>query len=178
MEQYLLPKELDFVNLRYSLEHYQPERLFIRDCGGYRTDGEYHSEGLVKVCEDLAGKTLDFRKNRRGLTFLIDESEVFHFLLADYAGGHPWGFTLAYERIAPTEDGVGRMILPSTGIDPDDKNLPEPRTSTLRHILDKHLLEISFPGRIPLHFHSWHQKPHWKLWTIAPVKKRTKRKKK
>lgn len=173
MEQYFIPKELDFVNLRYCLDHYPAERLFIRDCGGYRADGKYHLEGLVKVHEDLAGKTLDFRKNRKGLTFLIDGEAVFNFPLADYERDSK-GFTLAYERIGPTADGIGRLIMLSTGIDPDDPNLPEPKTSTLRHIFDRHLLEISFPGRIPLHFHSWYENPHWKYWVVvdAPEKKK------
>jgi hypothetical protein len=54
----------------------------------------------------------------------------------------------------------------STGIDPYDSNLPEPRKSTLRTVLDDHLMEIDFDGRIPLKFHSWWHKPHWKYWTI------------
>tara|TARA_Y100000310_G_C20569554_1_gene757285 strand:+ start:412 stop:549 length:138 start_codon:yes stop_codon:yes gene_type:complete len=43
----------------------------------------------------------------------------------------------------------------SHGIDPYDQNLPEPRKSTLRIVLDNHLMEIDFEGRIDLKFHSW-----------------------
>ena len=166
MEQYSLPKKLDFKNLRFCLENYPAERLFIRDCGGYDENGKYRSQGLTKVDENLEGRTLDFRKNKSGLYFLIDSEEVFHFSLEGYDSKDTKGFTLAYERIEQTEDGIGRMVMLSTGIDPYDSNLPEPRRSFLRHVLDDHLVEIFFKGRINLKFHSWYIKPHWKYWVI------------
>ncbi len=158
-----MPKKLDFKNLRLCLENYKPVFLFIRDCGGIREDGKYHVQGRAKVSEDLTDKSLDFRKDVSGLHIIIDSDEVFHFPLKGYSKG----FSLAYERIEPTEDGVGRMVMLSTGIDPYDPGLPEPRKSTLRSILDEHLLEIRFEGRIDLRFHSWWIKPDWKYWTIV-----------
>ena len=161
MEQYLMPKELDFENLRWCLDHYTAEDLFIRLRGS--------AGGTVKVDENLENRTLDFRKKKSGLYFLIDSTEVFHFPLKGYdcKESTDKGFSLAYERIEPTENGIGRMVMLSTGIDPYDATLHEPRTSTLRQVLDDHLLEITFTGRIPLRFHSWWIKPHWKYWTIA-----------
>ena len=167
MEQYQLPKKLDFKHLRLCLDNYQAERLFIRDCGGYDEKGRYRMQGLTKVSEILEGKTLDFRKNKSGLYFLIDSDEVFHFPLKDYKSEFTKGFSLAYERIEPTEDGIGRMVCLSTGIDPYDPNLPEPRRSFLRNVLDDHLMEIFFNGRVDLKFHSWWEELHWKYWQIA-----------
>jgi len=159
MEQYFLPKELDFEHLRFCLDNYEPEFLFIRLKGS--------SGGTVKVNETLEDRTLDFRRDTSGLSFLIDAGKVFHFPLNDYDSKQAYGFTLAYERIQPTEDGIGRMVMLSTGIDPYNPDLPEPRRSFLRHILDNHLVEIFFKGRIHLQFHSWFEEPHWKYWTIV-----------
>ncbi len=161
-----MPKKLDFKSLRLCLDNYKPIFLFIRDCGGVREDGEYHVQGREKVSEDLTDKTFDFRKDSSGLHMIIDSEEVFHFPLEDYVKG----FSLAYERVEPTEDGVGRMIMLSTGVDPYDPELPEPRKSTLRNILDKHLMEISFEGRVNIKFHSWWKKPDWKYWTVDKPK--------
>ncbi len=154
MEQYWMPKKLDFKNLRLCLDNYPVDFLYIRLVGSMG--------GTVKVNENLQGRTLDFRKGRSGLHMLIDSSEVFHFPLKDYQKG----FSLAYERIEPTKDGVGRMVMLSHGIDPYDPSLPEPGRSFLRTVLDDHLMEIFFEGRINLKFHSWWDKPHWKYWTI------------
>lgn len=159
MEQYWLPKKLDFDHFRLCLDNYQTDRLFIRLAGS--------SGGTVKINENLDGKTLDFRKNKSGLYLLIDSDEVFHFPLLDYNSKYTKGFSLAYERIEPTEDGIGRMVMLGTGIDPYDPKLPEPRLSFLRHVLDDHLLEIFFKGRVHLKFHSWWEKPHWKYWTVT-----------
>jgi hypothetical protein len=87
---------------------------------------------------------------------------VFRFPLKDYQKG----FSLAYERIEPTAGGIGRMVMLSHGVDPHDPSLPEPQGSFLRIVLDKHLMEIFFKGRVNLKFHSWWNKPHWKYWAI------------
>lgn len=157
-----MPKELDFENLRFCLDNYEPVSLFIRDCGGLREDGKYSCQGRAKVSESLEDKQLDFKKDDSGLYMLVDSEEVFHFPLNKYYKG----FSVAYERIWPTEDGIGRMVMLSHGINPEDSNLPEPRTSTLRNVLDYHLMEIAFEGRINLKFHSWWQEPHFKYWTV------------
>ena len=119
-----MPKELDFENLRLCLDNYQSDFLYIRLVGSMG--------GTVKVNEGLEDKTLDFRRDSSGLYLLIDSDEVFHFPLKDYQKG----FSLAYERIEPTEDGIGRMVMLNQGIDPYDENLPEPRRSFLRSVLD------------------------------------------
>lgn len=154
MEHYWMPKELDFENLRLCLDNYTANFLYIRLVGS--------TGGTVKVNENLGGKTLDFRKEKSGLYMLVDSNDVFHFPLKDYQEG----FSLAYERIKPTADGVGRMVMLSHGVDPYDPSLPEPKRSFLRTVLDGHLMEIFFRGRVNLKFHSWWDKPHWKYWTI------------
>ena len=158
-----MPKELDFENLRFCLDNYQSDFLYIRDCGGIRENGEYSWQGLTKVNENLNGRILDFRLEN-GLDMLIDDKRIFHFDLEDYYKG----FSLAYERFF--EDG--RMYIPG-GIpnNPDDENLPKPRRSYLRTILDSHLMEIFFRGKVPIKFHSWREKPYWKDWTIDKTKK-------
>lgn len=151
MEQYWMPKDVDFENLRLCLDNHQSDFLYIRLVGSMG--------GAVKVNEDLEGKTLDFKKNKRGLYLLIDSDEVFHFPLKAYHKG----FSLAYERFF--EDG--RMHIPG-GIsdEPYNPELPEPERSYLRTVLDDHLMEIFFKGRINIKFHSWWDKPYWKHWTI------------
>ena len=149
-----MPKKLDFENLRLCIDNYSPMFLYIRLVGSMG--------GKVKVNKELKDRMFDFRKDKSGLYMLINSEEVFHFPLKDYQKG----FCLAYERIEPTENGIGRMVMLSHGVDPYDPNLPEPRKSILRTVLDAHLMEISFEGRIKLKFHSWRKKPHWKYWTI------------
>ena len=158
MEQYVMPKKLDFKNLRFCLDHYQAESLFIRLKGS--------SGGTVKVDQNLVGKTLDFKKNKTGLHILVDAKEVFHFPLKDYYQYDEKGFSLAYERFEQM-NGVYRMVMLGTGEDPYNPELPEPTRSFLRHALDDHLLEIYFEGRVHLKFHSWWNKEAgWKYWTV------------
>ena len=163
MEQYSIPKKLDFKNLRLCLENYLAELIFIRDCGGYNPDGTYRCRGLKKVCENLDGKSLDFKKNKNGLHFLVDNVKIFNFPLKSYEKG----FSLAYERIESTKGGIEKMILLSHGENPYDQNLPEPRRSILRNVLDSHLIEITFKGRVNLKFHSWWKEPDWKYWIVV-----------
>lgn len=167
MEQYWMPKELDFENLRFCIKNYIPTFLYIRDRGGIRENGKYSLQGKTKVKEDLTDKTLDFRKTDSGLYMLVDSNVVFHFPLKKYYKG----FSLAYERIEPTEEGIGRRVILSHGIDPYDPNLPEPRKSTLRIGLDDHLMEIDFKGRINLKLYPGLDKPYLKYWTVDKPKR-------
>lgn len=162
MEQYLMPSDPDFNDLRFCLDNYLAEYIFIRDCGGYRENGRYDPEGKMKVGLELQGRLLNFNKDQNGLHILVDSDEVFNFPLKDCGTIPEVGFTLAYERV----ESSGRMVMLTHGSDPYDPNLPEPRSSILRDIIDKHLMEISFKGRINIRFHSWYKKPHWKLWAI------------
>jgi len=166
MEQYVMPKELDFENLRLCLDNYKATNLFIRDCGGIREDGKYDLQGLTKVKENLENKNLDFKKDKSGLYILIDTKEVFHFPLKSSGTREADGFSLAYERIKIDKNGNERLVMLGRGENPYDPELPEPRSSILRHNLDHHLLEIDFKGRIDLKFHSWWIEPDWKYWTI------------
>ena len=162
MEQYWMPKELDFENLRFCIDNYSPTFLYIRTRRGIIENGKHSVPGRTKVKEDLTDKTLNFRKTDSGLYMLVNSNVVFHFLLKKYYKG----FSLAYERIEPTEDGIGRRVILSHEIDPYDPNFPEPRKSTLRIGLDDHLMEIDFEGRINIKFHSWSEKLGLKYWTI------------
>jgi len=146
-----MPKELDFENLSVCLDNYETDFLYIRLVGSMG--------GTVKVNENLENRTLDFKKVSSGLHLFIDSNEVFHFPLKDYQKG----FSLAYERFF--EDG--RMHIPGGIADePYNENLPEPSRSYLRTVLDNHLMEIFFKGRVNLKFHSWWNKPYWKYWVI------------
>lgn len=150
-----MPKKLDWVNLRKALNEYEPENIFIRLMGS--------AGGTTKVDENVKKGELNFKKNKSGVYMIVREKEVFHFPLNDYDKG----FSIGYERIEPTEDGVGRLVMLSHGENPDDPNLPEPRTSMFRTVLDRYLMEITFKGKIKLKFHSWWNKPYWKYWTLA-----------
>ena len=153
-----MPKDLDFKNLRLCLDNYPADYLYIRLVGS--------RGGAVKVSEGLEDKKLNFKKDSSGLYLFVDSDEVFHFPMKTYQKG----FSLAYERVEPTEDGIGRMVILGTGVDSYDPKLPEPDRSYLRTVLDSHLMEISFRGRIDIKFHSWWEKPHWKYWTIDKSK--------
>jgi hypothetical protein len=162
MEQYWMPKKLDWKNLRLCLDNYTTSHLFIRLVGS--------RGGTVKVSEPLEGKKLDFKRNKSGLYMLIDGNEAFHFPLRDYQKG----FSVGYERIETLKNGVKRFFFSPevTELDPYDPRFPEPSTSMLRTVLDYHLMEISFDGRIDLKFHSWWIKPYWKYWSVVKPKKK------
>lgn len=161
MEQYDTPSEFYLENLRNCLDWYTASSIFIRDCGGIRKDGEFHLTGLTKVREDLEGRELDFRKDNSGLYMLIDSDEVFHFPFQNVGTREGAGFAIAYRRI----DADGRIMF-FQGHDPCDPILPEPRASIVRDVIDDHLIEMTFEGRINLKFHSWRKKPHFKYWTV------------
>lgn len=158
-----MPKELDFENLRFCLDNYTSQNLYIRLVGS--------SGGTVKVNENLEDKTLDFKNDSSGLSILIDSNEVFRFPLKDYYKG----FSLAYERFFPKrpDEDIERMYL-HYGIadNPNDSTLPYPKRSFLRTVLDNHLMEIFFEGKIQLKEHSlWLQEPDIRYWTIDKSKK-------
>ena len=153
-----MPKELDLENMRFCIDNFPQNSIFIRLMGSHG--------GTVKVSEELnKKKKLDFKKDDSGLYFMINKKEIFHFPLEDYLKG----FAIEYHRYDPKD---GHMIIRSGLLQPDpyEKGLPEPRFSTLRNVLDYHLIEINFKGRIDLKFHSWWHEPHSKYWTIDKEK--------
>jgi hypothetical protein len=151
MEQYVMPGKMDAENLRTALDQYHAEHIYIRAIGS--------RGGTVKVNENLDKRTLDFHKDNSGLHLLIDTKEVFTFK----EEADDKGFSLAYERITPDN----KLVMLSRGENPYDPTLPEPTHSILRHGLDFHLLEITFPGRVHLAFHSWWIEPDWKYWKLV-----------
>jgi hypothetical protein len=157
MGQYWMPKRLDARNLRKCLRNYKANSIFIRTTGSADSIA-----GTTKVTEPLRGRKLDFTMGKSGLSIFIDEKPIFHFPLKIYDKG----FSLEYERVGPTDGGVGRMVLDPDDGDPHDPSLPEPKRSILRTVLDDHLMEIAFEGRVHLRFHSWWMKPHWKYWVV------------
>jgi len=153
-EQYIIPKELDLETLRYCLDNFELDSIFIRLVGCLGGD--------TKVNEKLEGRTLDFRKDSSGLHWLIDGEKVFYSPLEDVGTREGQGFTVFYERFY--DDGVQVML--SAGFNPNATNLPEPKRSFLRHVIDEHFIEIRFKGKIPLEFHSWLQEPHFAYWIV------------
>jgi len=166
MEQYRIAEELKFENLRKCIDNYTADRITIRDLGGINEDGNYRVQGIQKLNRRLIGKKLDFKKQDLDLYMLIDSEEVFHFNLDTFSTG----FFIAYERFDSKKNDYERLIVLSHGIDPYDPELPEPRMSFLRTILDSHEMEIFFKGRIELEFHSWWKKPEWKYWAVKTEK--------
>ncbi len=129
-----MAKEDDLENLRLCLENYRTDQLYIREVAS--------KGGSVKVNHIFNGEKLGFRKDSSGLSLIIDEEDIFCFPLKNYNKG----FSLAYER----HDAEGHMIHLSRGVDPYDSNLPNPSSSILRNVIDEHLLEIYFEGRVNL----------------------------
>lgn len=165
MEQYWTDKKLDWKHLRMCLDVMKPDWLYIRLVGSMG--------GTVKVDVSLKGHLLDFRKDRSGVHMLVDGEEVFHFPLEDYSKG----FSIAYERVYPD----GRFHMGSGGEgNPDNPELPRPRRSYLRTVLDDHLMEIFFKGKIPLEFHRWAypNERTWRLYRIKELKCKTSAKRK
>jgi hypothetical protein len=162
MEQYYIPKKLDFECLRTCLDSYKCENIFIRYVGS--------QGGNNKVNEDLNERILDFKKSQTKLDFLIDSQKIYSFDLKPYKKNN-MSFTLAYERKYPD----GRIVMLGGGFDPYDKSLPEPHSSKLRHCFEanniSHLVEITFNGRVDLEFDSWKDKPNFKYWKVVPPKK-------
>ena len=153
MEQYWMSRRLDWVHLRMCIDHYRPSYIFVRKVGSMG--------GKHFVTEKLGRKKLDFTKDKDGLHFLVDGKEVVVLSLRDH--GRDKGFSLAYERFWPD----GTMSFDSHGRDPD-VDVPRVRDSMLRHVIDNCLVEITFPGKIPLKFHRWAcpDERTWKLYRI------------
>ena len=163
MEQYWMRKRNDLSNLKRALRHYTPTNIYIRDCGGYNPDGSFRAQGLRKVNQDLEGKLLQFVELHNNLFVCINKSRIFTF--NNFSKRYK-GFSLAYERTEQTKDGPRMVMLPS-GFNPYDCHLPEPDSSILRTIIDEHLMEITFKGRVHLKQDGWLIKPHWLYWNIT-----------
>jgi len=123
MEQYVMPKGLDWVNLRKCINQYSSDSIYIRlvGCKG----------GTVKVDESLEGRTLNFRREKPNTIFSIDNQDVFTFTNKGFTDEK--GFSLAYERFYPPDEKCNqeRMVILSHGENPNDHMLPEPRRSFL-----------------------------------------------
>lgn len=163
MEQYFMRKTDDLKNFKRALRYYTPKLLYIRDCGGVRENGQFSCQGLCKVREDLTDKVLSFKQEEDSLLVFIDNSKVFTF---DSFKSRDKGLSLAYERTEKTKDGFRTVMLP-TGYNPYDCHLPEPDSSVLRHLIDNHLMEISFPGRVNIEQDGWWIKPHYLYWKVT-----------
>ncbi|MGV8087404.1 MAG: hypothetical protein ACP5N1_07265 [Candidatus Woesearchaeota archaeon] len=164
VEQYHMPKELDFENLRYCIDNYKANHLFI---GLKKSVG-----GTIKISEDLDNKVLDFRHDNSGLYFLINSCEVCTFPLKNYSSEYVKGFVLEYVRLEMIDD-VERLIIHGTNrfpytseMNPYDSSVPEPKYSVLRTVQDGHLLEISFHGRIPIKKNSCSENDGLQYWII------------
>jgi len=146
-----MKKEHDFDSLRYCLNNYKVNGIFIRLIGSMGGD--------TKVRTSLTSKLLDFKKDDSGLKFFIDSKEVMHFPLKDYTKG----FSLQYERFH--DDG---RIFFYNGIpnNPNEKGLPKIENSIFRGALDWHLVEISFKDKIPLKKDGWLNKPYLNYWRM------------
>lgn len=138
-EQYQLHYSIGNRNLVRLLKSTSPFSIFIRQIGSLG--------GETMVKEKLQDRKLLVRSIKDGLDFYIDAQKVFHFEQRD---NHDRQHSVVYERV----DSRGVIILPSTGINPSDSNLPEPRTSEIHGSNSEYYWEIAFQGRVPLKFHS------------------------
>lgn len=151
MEQYELAPKIAYGDIRFCLKVLEPEKIFIRNRGSHG--------GQVQLNENLLNRALNIQRIGQGLSIEIDGSEVFLFEL-DNLGKR---FSLAYERVNKDNS---RVCL-STGINPNDPNLPEPVYSFFRSANRHYLFELFFPGKIPLQYHSMFDKEAgWKHWKV------------
>jgi hypothetical protein len=142
-----MDQKKDFEHLQYALDNYEVLMFRVRPFSlGYETK---------TVFEDLKGKTLNFKKDNRGLIFFTNERELITFPLKNYR----YGFKLEYQ------DERGFRIYPYYGNNPNDLEMPLPKQSEFRHIIDDLLLEISFKGKILLEEDNDHYRStqYWKL---------------
>ena len=161
MEQYWLPKKLDWKNLRMCVDNYKLDSLFIRDIGSHG--------GKIHVNRSLEDCSLDFIVDKIGLHLFVDTPDlskdyenIFNFS-SDEIQNRQNGFSLAYHRVR--KDNT--LVILGSGEDPYDPKLPEPDLSFLRGAWDYKLFELYFKGRIDLKFHSWCQKPYTKYWAVT-----------
>jgi hypothetical protein len=138
-------KKKDFENLRYALNNYEALMFRVRPFSlGYETK---------IVFENLKNKTLNFKKDNKGLTFFTNEKELINFPLKKYQ----YGFKLEYQ------DKNEFRIYPYYN-NPDDPEMPLPVQSEFRHVIDDLLLEISFKGKILLEEdNDYSSIQYWKL---------------
>ena len=150
MTKYVAIK-LDFENLRYCLDNYTAEFLFISLKGSYG--------GMTKYRKEISKNNLDFEKKASSLKMYVDDIKVFTFPLKNYDKG----FNIEYER----RDKNGRSInIQDILDDPDRTDLPKVNKSIFKIVLDKYLMEIDFQGKIKLEKHSWYDKPYTHYWTV------------
>ena len=166
MEQYEIPPRIYFQTLQKILKHFKPELAFVRFVGSLG--------GKVVVRENLQDKALAIKKAKGGIKIFIDGTERFFYEMTSFKkygsiSGKAW--TIAYERVHNDGryhsacSGYPNSQEPYTG--PDDPTLPTARKSILRSANYTHLVEITFPGKIPLRrLHQISDIPDWYYWAV------------
>jgi len=86
MKQYWMAQEEDFRNLRYCLDNYTTEQVFVQTLC---TRG-----GKILIDEKLNKRKFDLEKDDSGLYLLLDSKKIFHFTLQKYDRG----FSMTYNH--------------------------------------------------------------------------------
>lgn len=167
MEQYEIEPRFFFRCIKKAVSHFNPEYIYIRFVGS--------KGGEVVISEDLRNKKLEIVRNKKGLNILIDGEKKFLYEIADKASlsGKSWG--VAYERRRfdskyPMLAKIGIMhyahcAYPNpyesyTGH--DDPRLPPVYRTILRSVNLNYLIEITFPGKIPIK--KYREMPEYEDW--------------
>lgn len=151
MEQYEIPTNRYFENIQKALKHFQAKHILIRFVG---------SAGGKKVFDkNLKDKKLSIGREKNGIWIEINGKQSFFFAIKKMKGikrGYIWGshWLIAYDRLYEngrphiSRIGYPNQQEPYTG--PDDPNLPKVKQTILRASNEDYLIEIIFPGKIPI----------------------------
>lgn len=150
MEQYeISPRRLKG-DLLYCLRTFPQLRLYVRETSGF---------GGREIINEALQNNLNIIRGPEGLLLFTSEDRPFQFKQS------PLKFSIAYERFPDQRTGIIPAL--ATSINPDDTKLPDVNMSFFRSANYQYLVEIYFRGKIPLRFHSWHdKKAGWKNWCV------------
>lgn len=141
-----------FRNLRYVIDNYVSDYLFIRLMGSMGGD--------VKFSESIENKILDFNSDNL-FNLFIDSRKIFSFTEKFDVKG----FSVEYLEEKP----FGFLMPITYDKNPFDSILESCTHTNFRAVLDYHLLEITFKGRVRLEFDRWWYEPNFAFWNVSKI---------
>ncbi len=172
MEQYEIEQRFLFRCIKKAVTHFNPEYVYIRFVGS--------QGGEVVVSEKLKGRKLEVVREKKGLGIIVGGEKKFLYEFEDKSliSGKKW--SVAYERRRfdskdPKMAKIGIMHYASCGYPnplepytgPEDPLLPPVYKTILRSVNRHYLIEITFPGKIPIKkYRKMSYYPDWFYWII------------
>lgn len=148
MEQYQLLRRLLASSIQNAFSYAAPIHLFVRLKGS--------RGGTTIINIDLTGKNFSIKRGKGKFIFLINGTQCYVYKRLRYAYDLHTSWTAAYRRLTHK----GTMFFAAAGFpndrdeysSPNDTRLLEPYETVLRTCNGEHLVEITFPGKIPVTF--------------------------